>query len=265
VSGILPEMQEEFFSIFDPRFRRLPKEVILPQLPPIVYETRHVTMNPKQKKAYESMATTLVATLDDGSLAIAKNPIAQLTRLTQFASAYIEVNEDGNLRLSDPSCKLDQLIEDLEDYNEPVVVFAQSRQLIEMASKRLEKTKILHSVVKGGQSNDTRQNEIDSFQNGRVSVILVVIAAGGVGITLTRGRIAIFLQRSWSNVDQQQAIGRLHRIGSEVHDSVVIIDYVTQGTVEEGQLAVLAGKADLLEEVVRDVTTIRKLLNGEVF
>ncbi len=263
IKGLKPDMQAEFFDIFDPRFRRMPKEIILPQLPPIVYETRWVEMSTKQQKAYDSMVESLCATGDDGSMVVAINPISQLTRLTQYASAYLEDWGDGP-RMSDPSCKLDQLMEDLEDISEPVVVFAMSRQLIEMAALRLEKAGIQYSVVKGGQSNDQRQNAIDAFQNGTVSVILVVIAAGGVGITLTTGRIAIFLQRSWSNVDQQQAIGRVHRIGSEIHDSVVIIDYVTQNSVEESQLAVLADKAGSLEEIIRDQAAIRRLMRGEM-
>lgn len=264
VFGINPNTEKEFFDIFDPRFRRMPKEVILPQLPPIVNEVRYVEMTKKQAEAYKSMVENLCSVDSTGELVVASNPISQLTRCTQYASAYLEIDDNGNALLSDPSCKLDQLMEDLEDIAEPVVVFAQSRQLIEMASARLEKANIPHTVVKGGQTNDQRQNAIDSFQNGGVNVILVVIAAGGVGITLTRSRIAIFLQRSWSNVDQQQAIGRVHRIGSEVHESVVILNYVTSGTIEEGQLAVLSGKADSLEEIVRDKDAIRRLMTGEM-
>ena len=263
VFGLRPDMEAEFFDIFDPRFRRMPKEIILPQLPPIVHETRYVEMNPKQKKAYEAMIENYTAEDSEGNLVIASNPISQLTRCTQYASAYLEIDAEGNPRLSDPSCKLDQLMEDLEDIAEPVVVFATSRQLIDMAANRLEKAGIRHSVVKGGQSNDARQNAIDDFQNGNVDVILVVIAAGGVGITLTKSRIAIFLQRSWSNVDQQQAIGRVHRIGSEIHESVVVLDYVTSGTIEEGQLAVLDGKAKSLEEIIRDKSAIQRLMRGE--
>lgn len=264
VFGIKPDMEPEFFAIFDPMFRRMPKNIILPQLPPITYERRYVEMGTKQAKAYNSMAESLYAETDDGSMVIARNPISQLTRLTQFASSYTEDTPDG-LRLSDPSCKLDQLMDDLEDYlsdDEGVVVFAQSRQLIRLASQRLEKANIDHSVIEGGQSPDQRQNSIDAFQEGKVNVILVVIAAGGVGITLTRGRIGIFLQRSWSNVDQQQAIGRIHRIGSERHNSIVVIDYVTGGTVEEGQLEVLDGKEDMLQEIVRDRAAIQRLLKG---
>lgn len=271
IFGLREDTKEEMFSIFDPRFRRMQKDIILPQLPPINFQTRYVEMSSKQSKAYESMVENLCVT-DEAFTVIAKNPIAQLTRLTQYASSSLEqlstgmdpeTGEEGfTIRLCEPSSKLDQFMEDLEDFNEPVVVFAQSRQLLELLAARLEKAKINYSMVKGGQTNDQRQNAIDDFQNGRVDIILIVIAAGGVGITLTRSKLAVFLQRSWSNVDQQQAIARVHRIGSEVHDAVTIIDYITSGTIEEGQLAVLAGKAESLEEVVRDREAFKRMAKG---
>ena len=51
-----------------------------------------------------------------------------------------------------------------------------------------------------------------------------------------------FIQRNWSSVEMDQAIARAHRIGSEEHDSITVVDYVTPGTVEEAQLAALARK-----------------------
>jgi SNF2 family DNA or RNA helicase len=265
VFGIRPDAAQEFFEIFDPRMRRMPLEIILPELPPIVSETRYIDMPPKQAAAYKSMAENLWAETEDGNMVIAQNPISQLTRLAQFASATIEQTTEG-LRLSEPSNKLDQLMVDLDDYlsqDEPVVVFAQSRQLIEMASKRLEKASIQHTTIKGGQTPDERQNAIDRFQNGEVNVVLAVLQAGGVGITLNRSRIGIWLQRSWSNVDHQQSIGRIRRIGSEVHSNIVTVDYVTNGTIENFQLEVLQGKADNLEEICRDRAAIKRLMKGE--
>lgn len=265
VFGIKPEMEPEFFEIFDPRFRRMPKDIVLPQLPPVQRIRRYVDMGKAQAKAYSQMAQNLVALTPNGDMVIASNPISQLTRLVQYSSATCEIVE-GEVRLTDPSNKLDQLMIDLDDYlsdGEGVVVFAQSRQLIEMAAQRLEKAKIKYSVIKGGQTSDERQYSIDAFQNGTVDVILVVVAAGGVGITLTRGRIGIFLQRSWSQVDMLQAEGRIHRIGSEIHDSVVVVDYVSNGTIEEHQLDVLEGKADQLETIVRDKATIKRWLEGK--
>ena len=74
----------------------------------------------------------------------------------------------------------------------------------------------------------------------------------------------VFLQRPWSNVDYQQAIGRGHRIGSEIHEKINVINYITQDTVEEHQMEVLEEKAGLLEEIVRDKDAIRRMLEGKL-
>src|SRR5947209_3703378 len=110
VVGIRPEMRQEFFEVIDPQMRRMPKEAVLPFLPPKTYINRYTDMTAKQAKAYKQMEDNLVTQLDHGLL-VAMNPLVQLTRLVQFASAYAELNEAGDLRLDLPSCKIDALVE----------------------------------------------------------------------------------------------------------------------------------------------------------
>lgn len=266
VVGLRPEVKNEFFQIVDPRMRRMPKEAILPFLPDKTYSERIVEMAPKQAKAYEQMSEKMLAQID-GAVVAAFNPLVKLTRLTQFASAYAEVDpESGDVRLTNPSNKVDALVEILEEMGDkPAVVFAQSRQLIELATAKLESLKISHAMIVGGQTAEQREINKESFQNGNVRVILCTIAAGGIGITLTRADTAIFLQRSWSMIDNSQAEDRVHRIGSEIHDKVEIIDIISAGTIEIAQRQVLAGKEERLQEVMRDEETLRKLTHGEVF
>lgn len=275
VIGLNRYTEEEFQEIFQPRFRRMPKEVILPQLPPIQRTRRYLTMSDAQTRAYEQMRENMLAVTESGELLIAANPAVKMLRMVQFSSATVDMvnmsadeeNPDLFARLVDPSNKLDALMDDLPDLieaGEQIAVFAVSRQLIEMAETRLTKAKIKYSVIKGNQKQNYRQQQIDDFQGGKVSVILVVIAAGGVGITLTAARIGIFLQRSWSFIDNHQAEGRLHRIGSEIHDSIEYIDYISQGTVDEVVVEVAEGKELRLEEIVRDGEAIRRLLSGHI-
>lgn len=263
IIGIRPDTKDEFFMAVDPRMRRMPKEAVLPFLPKKTYSTRYVEMSQKQQRAYKAMEENLISLLDDG-VTVAVNPLTQLTRMTQFASAYAEIDENGEVKLTAPSNKVDALVEILEEMgDEPAVVFAQSRQLIELAAKKLEDLKIDFGLIVGGQTPDERQWNKDQFQNGHTRVILCTIAAGGIGITLTRSATAIFLQRSWSMVDNSQAEDRVHRIGSEIHDKVNIIDVVSVGTVEERQRVVLGNKLERLEEVMRDRDTLRRVLGAK--
>jgi SNF2 family DNA or RNA helicase len=268
VTGIRPEAEDEFHASINPRMRRMTKDVVLPFLPPKVYEQRDVALTGKQGKAYQQMADDLVAKLDSGIL-LSVNPMVQTGRLIQFASAYgdLEVLPDGSDRLvlTDPSNKIDAFMADLEDFDgQAVVVFAQSKQLINLLSTTLTKKGIRHGLITGDQDTAQRQRTIEDFQDGHFNMVLCTIQAGGVGITLTRASVAVFLQRSWSPIDMQQAEDRIHRIGSEIHETVLIVNYVTPDTVEEAQIWALKHKNDLLQEIVRDAALMKKFLTGEL-
>ena len=117
--------------------------------------------------------------------------------------------------------------------DDSVAVCAVSRQLIDLLSARMTKEGIPHGLITGAQTEEEHQKAIDDFQSGRIKWILFTAQAGGVGVTLTAARRLVMLQRPWSLVDHKQALDRIHRIGSEIHDSVVVMDYVTDGTIEE--------------------------------
>jgi SNF2 family DNA or RNA helicase len=168
--------------------------------------------------------------------------------------------------LAEPSCKVDALMDDIKngDFgNDAVAVCAVSRQLIELLSAAMTKAGIRHGLITGAQSEDERQQAIDDFQSGKIKWILFTAQAGGVGVTLTAARRLIMLQRPWSLVDYKQALDRVHRIGSEIHDSIIITDYVTEGTVEERVIQVLDTKADNFEQIVRDKAQLLTMLKED--
>jgi SNF2 family DNA or RNA helicase len=71
------------------------------------------------------------------------------------------------------------------------------------------------------------------------------------------------LQRPWSLVDHKQALDRVHRIGSEIHDSIIVTDYVTDGSIEERVIQVLSTKADNFEQIVKDKDKLLTLLKDD--
>ena len=253
IVGINPANREEFFRILDPRFRRMPKELVLQQLPPKIREARYVEMVPKQAKAYVEMEKHFITILGDRTLLTAPTQLAAQIRLMQLASAYCEITEDQQVRLTDPSPKVDELIDILGDLGDKsVVVAAEHRQLIELAAKRLDKLGISYGLITGAQNTFQRDQAKEDFQAGKLRVLLFTVKAGGTGITLTRADTIVFLQRSWSLIDNLQSEDRVHRIGSEGHEAITIIDVVTRDTVEEQQIAKLYQKLQRLEEIRRD-------------
>lgn len=277
VGAVRPEMAREYEEVIRPRTRRIPKEIALPGLPQITPITRMVPMSPQQAAAYKQMADKLIAKIEAQTVVVATSTAAQYVRLGQLASSYAEVEEEWidpeteklrqRIELRLPSSKIDAFVEDLQDWipqEESVIGFATSRRLIDLASTVLARKKIKHSIVKGGQKEIERHEQVAAFQRGEVPVILVVMAAGGTGLNLQRARIGAFLQRSWSRVDDIQAEGRFQRIGSEMHESLLRVDYIAPDTVEIGQLDVLASKDDTMQSsVLRDKELIKRMVRGQ--
>ena len=279
VHGLKEAMRAEFDAGFMPRFRRNLKKVVLPFLPDKVYEVRAVEMSTKQAKAYKQMKEKMIARLAEDQFVQVKTALSQTTRLLQFASAYAEMKEyevvdpetgqrrlEEKLLLSEPSSVIDSLIADIEngDYDEmSVAVSAVSSQLINLLSKRLTKKGIDHGLVTGDQTTDERDAHVRNFQEGKTRWILFTTGAGGVGITLTAASTLIRLQRPWSIIEDLQANDRVHRIGSEQHEKIRIIDYITTNTVQSKVGEVLDKKAESMEEIVQDKERLAKFLNSE--
>lgn len=258
IVGINPSTREEFFGFFDPRFRRMPKNLVVDFLPPVVRERRDAPMAPKQQRAYREIEEEMMTRTEDGDLILTTNNLARNIRLVQFASAYAEVDEAGEVRLSEPSPKLDILEEILEDAAKPIVVCAESRQLIELAAARLERRKIPYGLLVGGMTADQRTAVLRELDDSQIRVLLFTMQAGGEGVNMTRADTIVRLQRSWSMLSNVQSLGRVHRIGSEQHRSITVIDTVAPDTIEEHQFRVYVNKLRRLEEIARDRNALRE-------
>lgn len=256
IDGLRHDTLGEFHAIVDPRVIRRPKDVILPQLPEKLENVRRIPMTGKQEKAYKQMADGMIAELNGGIIA-ALNPLQQFIRLSQFASAYAEVQDD-KVVLSSPSNKVEAFLELLaEAGTEPIVAFAESKQLINLLDHELERKGISKVRVTGDETTDQRAAAVRDFQEGRARVILCT-SAGAEGITLTAARILVFLQRFWSSIKNQQASDRIHRIGQE--RGVEIITFATEGTVDEYREDVLAEKNIALQEILQDAQVRQEML-----
>lgn len=265
VFGLLKDNEAEFRAIFEPRYiRRLLREVA-PQVPEPIFEERRVELPAKLRRPYDDVARQGVAMLGDAQL-VAWDPLTELTRLTQLASASLVddgPNEEGKpeWRVTEPSPKLDELLVVLAELgSRQVVVFAQSKQLLVMAEKRLDKAKVTHASIRGGVSESDREAGVDLFNAGEARVLLITLGAGAEGLNLGTADTLIFLQRSWSFKKNRQAMHRIVRPGSERHDRLLIIDIIADDTVEEANLSRYQSKLEKHEAVFQDAERMARFL-----
>lgn len=280
VLGLNPHAEPEFRTTLLGRHRRVAKADVLAELPPKVHSVRSVELPPAYRAAYDGMEADMLAQLPDGGELSAMSVLAKLTRLAQLASAAADVEtsveivadpltglpierEHVKVRLKLPSWKVDALLEVLEERpGSPVVAFAPSRQLMVLAGNAAAAAGLKVGYIIGGQTPKERTAVRETFQRGELDLACVTTGAGGVGLTLTAARTAVFLQRPWSLIDAMQAEDRLHRIGAEGHESIEIIDVVARKTIDSRVRAVLRERAGQLSDLVQDPRVVTELLGG---
>jgi len=248
---------DELKAKMAPFYARRMKKDVLKDLPDKYYTTIWVELTPKQRRAYDEMQEEMVAwleTQEEDKPLVAPVVIAQLIRLQQFSVAYADITYDSQsqdriVRLTEPSSKLDALMDLIQDNEgEPIVVFSQFKQLINLATSRLERSKIEFVTITGDVGPDDRRRAVEDFQNGNASVFLGTIGAGGEGITLTASSTVVFLDRDWSPARNAQAEDRLHRIGQE--NAVQVIDIASRKTIDVRKRGQLEMKRKWLAQIL---------------
>jgi SNF2 family DNA or RNA helicase len=233
-----------------PKAVRHLKKDVMPELPDKYYTYIPLDMSNKQARAYNEMRKEALAWIGNGpDLEPLPAPIliSKMTRLSLFASAYAEF-EGENVRASEPSNKLDALMELLDTMNFPIVVFSSSTQLLHMAARRLAKNKISFRLIEGRIPANYRTKYVQEFQDGDVDVMLCQTRSGGVAITLTRATTAIFLDRDWAPGANEQAEDRLHRIGQD--NAVQIIILQSKNTIDKYRERKLEIKRKWIREIL---------------
>lgn len=241
---------------------RRTKAEVLPDLPEKTYQIREVEMTSKQATLYRKMVKDMIAEVD-GEILAATDPLALLTRLSQVASAMPVIEDDEVTALERPSNKVDALLDILEEvgHDRQVVVFAESRKLLELAAREILKAGHSYVEITGTIPAEIRAGNIERFQAGNAQVALVSLGAGAEGITLTAADTAVFLQRSYSMVKNLQAEDRIHRAGQQ-SDKVLIIDVVSPGTVDVAAARAAARKQELLIDTLRDRERLAAIMKG---
>lgn len=269
-------------SATDPEFRRclhgqqrrVAKADVLTQLPPKNYTTRYVELPPTARAVYDAMEADMIAEVEGGEIT-AMGALALLTRLNQLAAATGVVSTlekrdkrgvvkvETHVRLIEPSWKIDVMMEVLAERDgHQTTVFSPSRQLIMLAGARAESEGLRVGYIVGEQKPAERTKQIEEFQDGKLDVMMATVGAGGIGITLTAASAVVFLQRPWSFVQATQAEDRQHRLGSERHESIDVIDIVAKDTVDSRVRSVLRDKSGALSALLEDPRILSQCLGG---
>ncbi|MGD0137409.1 MAG: DEAD/DEAH box helicase [Tepidisphaeraceae bacterium] len=133
--------------------------------------------------------------------------------------------------------------ETLEQPNTKVVIFSQWVRMHELLMRRLEGRRWGHVMFHGGVPGQQRKKLIDRFREDDGCRAFLATDAGGVGLNLQHASVVVNMDLPWNPAVLEQRIGRVHRLGQS--RPVRVVNFIAQGTIEEGMLSILKFKKSL--------------------
>lgn len=206
-------------------------------------KTIPVPLTPTQSRMYRTMAKEMYAILEDDTAVEVFDVGAQITRLRQIVSTT------ATLQDTDFSSKLDAAEDIILDApEEQFVVFTLFRATVFALQARLRSHDVVCAVIIGGQSAEDRHIIVGQFQASKIRVIISTVQAGGESITLTASHQVMFIEKHFSHIVQQQAIGRVDRFGQTMQCQITSI--ICPHTVDQLVEKIVESKREMVRKVL---------------
>lgn len=155
-------------------------------------------------------------------------------------------------RQTDFGVKADEMVsvlqETFERPHDKAVVFSQWVGTHEILLDRLESAKLGYVLFHGRIASKDRRGLIQQFREDPGCRVFLSTDAGGVGLNLQNAATVVNMDLPWNPAVLDQRIGRVHRLGQ--HRPVRVINFVSQGTIEQGMLSVLSFKQSMFAGVL---------------
>ncbi|WP_312512596.1 DEAD/DEAH box helicase [Massilia sp.] len=149
------------------------------------------------------------------------------------------------------SAKLDTLLElldTLRSEGRKVLVFSQFTSMLALIEEQLRERGIGYALLTGDTLD--RAAPVQAFQSGQVSVFLISLKAGGVGLNLTAADTVIHYDPWWNPASENQATDRAWRIGQE--QPVFVYKLIARGTLEETIQELQRRKGELANAMLQE-------------
>lgn len=129
---------------------------------------------------------------------------------------------------------------------EKVIVFSQFTSLLDFLEIALENVNNPNYLRYDGSMNSNSRNQciLDFFDKSELTVLLISLKAGNVGLTLTCASHIVIMDPFWNPFVEEQAMDRAHRIGQM--RPVFVHRLVIEGTVEDRILELQRKKKELI-------------------
>ncbi|KAK3806278.1 MAG: SNF2 family N-terminal domain-containing protein [Benniella sp.] len=181
------------------------------------------------------------------------NVAATAAGTTESGHLHARMDENGMVI---HSTKVKALVEDLQREGEvsrrtgkPLmksVVFSQWTSMLDLIEDGLRENHIRFTRLDGTMQRHDRTTAMMRFkERPEVSVILISLKAGGVGLNLTSAQRVYLMDPHWNPSVESQAVDRIHRLGQT--KPVDVVRFIIKESIEENILELQKRKTELSE------------------
>jgi superfamily II DNA or RNA helicase len=238
-----------------PFLLRRKKEQVALQLPPKFEQTVFVEMTESQRDIYERwLRNTKQGLLKkvslDGAGSHRMEILEAILRLRQLCAHPWLVEERRGEEAETMSAKYDRILADSAEVIEEkrkVLIYSQFTQMLRLLEAGIQQKGWSYVYLDGSTIN--REEVVCRFQEDpQVSIFLISLKAGGVGLNLTAADYVFLYDPWWNEAVERQAIDRAHRLGKK--ETVVARRYITALSIEEKMMRLKAHKTMLSEQLL---------------
>jgi SWI/SNF-related matrix-associated actin-dependent regulator 1 of chromatin subfamily A len=243
---------------------RREKQDVLPDLPPITYNTITTQMAPKYRKEYNHALQDLQDWYTQQQEQLAEqnggNPTAAGIRAHYAAQNYETLIQLTALRQITAKAKLTHAIEWVQNANDQghkIVIAAHHRDIVQTLSAELNSPMII-----GGQTPQKTETAKHEFMNNTNCMnIIISITAAAHGHTLTASNNMLILEAPWTPAQYHQTTARIHRIGQ--NNNVTIHNLIIPNTIDQHIYNTLDKKTQNTQPAITN-KTIQKILESTI-
>jgi superfamily II DNA or RNA helicase len=240
-------------SSLEPILVRRTKHEVLKELPDRLDKNYFVPMTKEQMRHHEENRETVARIVAKWRRFGFLSETDQRRLMIALQNMRMSCNSTYLLdKKTDFGVKADELVSMLEEIFErpdtKVVIFSQWLGTHELLVDRLASFKRDYVLFHGGVAGPKRKYLIKQFKNDPQCRVFLSTDAGGVGLNLQNASTVVNMDLPWNPAVLEQRIGRIHRLGQ--HQSVRVVNFVAQGTIEHGMLSLLSFKQSLFSGVL---------------
>lgn len=237
----LDRLRERFYSIafeVGPEVLNLPDPLHIPRM---------FELSKEGRKVYESLERDFYAEIEAGEIT-ASNAMVKALRLQQCTSGFARLSDSSGAHGETRDIEIDPtkrevLADILMDLDEPVIVFCRFRHDLDSVHQAAQK------ALKSSLELSGRRNDLQDWQNGGAPILAVQTQAGGVGIDLSRAKIAIYYSLGLSLGDHLQSLSRLQK--RDMGYSPAYYYLLAQNSVDLKVYRALQARKEVIDEVMR--------------